>query len=151
MTTAKRVNQKTRFYCYECLRKYGRKYTRKSTVCSHCGIELRACKNARTRAATVTRLKRHRGIPVNRKRGGKRHSAKDEYGKYLASPLWAEIRTRVLERDKHTCQDCGGPANQVHHLSYSDAVMAGKDDSQLVSLCGDCHQIRHGLLEPSEK
>ena len=51
---------------------------------------------------------------------------------------WKEIRKLVLERDKHTCQDCGKPAKGVHHLvpyrlSHSD------DPFNLLTLCYRCH------------
>lgn len=129
------ASQMAAYYCYECLRKPNRRQVKLSTKCPACKCELRRVKNVRTRAQVVTRLARHRGIkPPNRK---------TEYQKYCASDEWKVIRDRVLERDSHTCQDCGKRAITVHHLSYRPEVMAGEDDSQLVSLCVPCHESRH--------
>lgn len=62
-----------------------------------------------------------------------------DYRAYLASPLWQRIKARVLKRDKHRCRSCGRKAWQVHHGQYGQAVMEGRDDSWLFSLCGSCH------------
>lgn len=123
------------YYCYTCLKKAHKKAKMRGTHCPICGVEWRKCINARARAQTVTRLARHRGIEPKAK--------KSAYQKYLQSPIWKEIRARVLERDNHTCKDCGGPANQVHHESYAIEVKSGHDDSKLVSLCRPCHKLRH--------
>jgi len=61
------------------------------------------------------------------------------YPSYLRTPLWQRTRRRILKRDRRTCVRCGEKAKEVHHLAYTNAVMKGEDDSQLVSLCADCH------------
>lgn len=61
------------------------------------------------------------------------------YESYLQSPKWRAIRQRVLMRDNDRCQRCNCKANQVHHRSYSQAVLDGKNDSELASLCSLCH------------
>lgn len=124
------------FYCYECLDKPSKRLANKTGVCFACGTTLRQVSNRKRRAQVVTRLAGLRGMKVPTK--------KTQYLKYLNSAVWRRIRKRVLKRDKLKCQDCGQQADQVHHLSYSAAVMAGDDDSQLISMCGDCHLKRHG-------
>lgn len=128
---------KPSYYCYTCLKKIGRKKGRLlKGKCDVCGGEVRKLKSARSRAQVVTRLARHRGLrPAGRK--------PTRYEIYLQSPLWKEIRLRILERDKYICRDCGKKANQVHHLSYAHDVMAGKDDSKLISICRACHDVYH--------
>ncbi len=126
---------KNSYYCYQCLNKVSNKQARISTTCPRCKCEMRGPMTKQRRAQVVTRLKIKRGISPKKHRG--------EYEKYLASELWNTIRTRVLERDSHTCRDCGGHANTVHHESYAPEVMDGKDDSKLVSLCWPCHKLRH--------
>ena len=123
------------FYCYGCLDKPSKRLVNKTGVCVICGNTLRQVSNRKRRAQVVTRLSRQRGI--------KKPTKKSHYPQYLKSALWMEIRGRVLERDKNICQDCGREASQVHHMSYKPAVMAGENDSQLVSLCCGCHDKRH--------
>ena len=61
------------------------------------------------------------------------------YSDYLASDLWAAIRTRVLERDNCTCCVCKREAETVHHKKYDDATMDGRRIDTMVSLCNACH------------
>lgn len=62
------------------------------------------------------------------------------YQAYLDSSLWKLIRNRVMVRDGERCRACYETANlQVHHRSYEDAVLAGRADGQLVTLCASCH------------
>lgn len=65
------------------------------------------------------------------------------YREYLQSDAWSVIRTKVLERDGYGCHGCGKKATEVHHRSYSEAVMRGDDLLQLVSLCTACHNHIH--------
>ena len=129
---------KNHYYCYDCLRKFTIKRSDAADVecCPDCKCLLRRVKNSRTRAQTVTRLARQRGVKPKTKRVS-------EYELYLQSQEWRDIRYRVLVRDCFACRCCGAAAAQVHHLSYSAAVMAGEDDSQLMSLCRKCHEDKH--------
>lgn len=63
----------------------------------------------------------------------------DYQSSYLASALWQRIRRRILKRDNHACVRCSEKATQVHHLTYTEPVLKGEDDSQLVSVCAECH------------
>lgn len=64
------------------------------------------------------------------------------YTAYLASPLWAEIRRRVLKKSKR-CADCGSPAFQVHHEAYTRENVSGVSLEYLAPLCRHCHEARH--------
>lgn len=73
-----------------------------------------------------------------------RYSALQEYSEYLRSPEWSRRREFRLVLDKHLCQDCSDPASEVHHLTYERIGNEHIDD--LISLCRECHAIRHGDL-----
>lgn len=62
------------------------------------------------------------------------------YADYLASPLWATIRGRVLAASRFCCGCKATTPTQVHHKKYSAAVLAGQDDTQLVALYRQCHE-----------
>jgi 5-methylcytosine-specific restriction enzyme A len=47
---------------------------------------------------------------------------------------WDAIRRAVLDRDGHTCTNCGAPANQVDHVIRGDTI--------LTSLCTPCHAAK---------
>lgn len=69
------------------------------------------------------------------------------YGKYLETPRWSNLRKHILERDGHLCI-CGRIATEVHHKTYE---RTGKEFlSDLVSLCESCHTLIH-LLKDREK
>ena len=70
--------------------------------------------------------------------------ALEAYGEYLRSPQWQARRQLRLQLDKSTCQDCGLPATDVHHLTYRN--VGNESPADLVSLCHDCHLRRHGSL-----
>lgn len=64
----------------------------------------------------------------------------NNYGEYLASELWAEIRAGCLDAHNHACILCSAWTNTVHHRRYTEAVLRGEDLSQLVPLCSTCHE-----------
>ena len=69
------------------------------------------------------------------------------YGKYLDSPAWSNLRKHILERDGYLCI-CGRKATEVHHKTYE---RTGKEYlSDLVSLCELCHRLVH-LLRDRDK
>ena len=55
---------------------------------------------------------------------------------------WRTTRARVLNRDNHTCQLCGQPADQVDHINQ---VAADGPDTltNLRAICGPCNQARN--------
>lgn len=74
------------------------------------------------------------------------------YREYLRSPEWAKVKERVLQRDRHRCQnpECGSLENlEVHHVSYAHVGDEMKHLSDLITLCHDCHREVHGL-EPQK-
>jgi len=64
------------------------------------------------------------------------------YAAYLDSDQWQQIRKRVMGRAQWLCI-CGGKATDVHHVSYDQLVLDGKDDRALVALCRECHDRVH--------
>lgn len=65
-----------------------------------------------------------------------------DYQDYLHSPAWKKQRDRILFRDDFTCQNCGSKEKLVvHHLSYKD--FPDCPDSNLITLCNDCHKLFH--------
>ena len=79
-----------------------------------------------------------------------------EYGK-----KWYAARRKALERDNHTCQDCGKHADElernphVHHIKpvrTFDNVDNAHELNNLVVLCGSCHPKWEGLyLRPDTR
>lgn len=66
---------------------------------------------------------------------------KDFFAQYQTKE-WYELSKRIKARDNNTCQMCGRndlPLN-VHHLSYGeDGNILDVHDSQLITLCEECH------------
>jgi 5-methylcytosine-specific restriction endonuclease McrA len=58
--------------------------------------------------------------------------------------LYARLRREILERDGWRCQKCGCSRNlDVHHRIRRSAL--GDDrETNLITLCRECHQIVHG-------
>lgn len=76
----------------------------------------------------------------------------ENYKGYLKSNLWAEIKSRIMSKSNGKCACCGESAYTVHHVTYSVAVLAGKEDSQLIPVCKSCHYSiefkgKHKLLD----
>lgn len=63
----------------------------------------------------------------------------ESYAHYLKSPLWHYIRTMAWRLHGPRCKLCRKRATQLHHTSYSQAVLLGQDLSYLVPLCQKCH------------
>lgn len=51
-------------------------------------------------------------------------------------PRWDRTRARILDRDGYRCRNCGAPATHVDHIDRD----GGENDSNLQSLCQDCHR-----------
>lgn len=68
------------------------------------------------------------------------------YADYLKSRLWADIRARVMERDRRRCvmehsgEGCACQATEVHHRRYDLLTLMGGDLSGLVAVCRTHHQ-----------
>jgi 5-methylcytosine-specific restriction endonuclease McrA len=48
---------------------------------------------------------------------------------------WEKLRQRILRRDGHRCEICGGPATEVDHILRGD----DHSPSNLQALCHTCH------------
>lgn len=92
--------------------------------------------------------------------------AEDRLDKFYSSPLWRRLRRKVLTEYKHECQDCKAKgfykkADTVHHVQYvrnhprlalsETYTYQGKEYRNLVPLCHDCHEQRHGYRQKEKK
>lgn len=68
---------------------------------------------------------------------------------FYLSKKWKRKRASILRRDGYQCQDCrrygrNRQAVTVHHIKHLDEYPEiALVDSNLVSLCADCHNKRH--------
>lgn len=62
------------------------------------------------------------------------------YADYLASELWASIRSKVLLNGA-ACYCCGREATQVHHSAYRKKDLEGRDLRRLHPICARCHWL----------
>lgn len=70
----------------------------------------------------------------------------NDYGEYLNSEAWAEIREELFEQMGRLCI-CGDEATEVHHKTYANI---GKEDlTDLVGLCDRCHESVHQSENPN--
>ena len=68
-------------------------------------------------------------------------------------PIPSEVRTAVLKRAHHQCEDCFSDGSlELHHLTYErDLGVSGERGwifghetiADLDALCRDCHRARH--------
>lgn len=73
----------------------------------------------------------------------------DSYDAYLRSPLWADIRIRVLERCGAKCEACRKRmAAQVHHRAYDPATLRGDHIDALTATCFRCHNRAENKQKP---
>lgn len=71
-------------------------------------------------------------------------SVSSKYELYLRSPEFADLRTRIFERDGYTCICCGAEdCLQAHHLTYMHIYHENEDE--LVCVCRRCHEAFHNL------
>lgn len=76
---------------------------------------------------------------------------KEEYQQLLQSDYWKGFSYALIKERDFTCQDCGRKFyNQrnllnVHHLRYKDANPWSYDKHDMVVLCRECHEKRHGI------
>ena len=66
----------------------------------------------------------------------------EEYREYLKSDKWQRLRSKRLAIDEYTCQRCGTPYGlQVHHLAYPLELGTENPYTDLITLCGPCHEL----------
>lgn len=67
---------------------------------------------------------------------------------FYNSKQWRQTREYILKRDCYLCVMCGNAAEEVHHKihltpSNINNPMITLHESNLISLCGDCHKRIH--------
>jgi len=68
------------------------------------------------------------------------------YKEKLLDPRWQKRRLEILSSDSFTCQWCGEKEKtlHVHHFCYSASRNPWEsEDSDMTTLCCDCHQFNH--------
>lgn len=70
--------------------------------------------------------------------GGQGNSKRKNLAAYYRSSAWRRKREQVLHRDSFTCQSCGEPGDQVHHIRYPDEL-GTEPLSDLATSCGECN------------
>jgi len=90
--------------------------------------------------------------PVKKKKfKKKRLFTKASYQEYLNTPLWREIRQRVIDKKGTCCEGCGGDyIIQVHHTFYTKIIISGKSLRGLRVVCKTCHKKIHKLVDDGE-
>lgn len=74
---------------------------------------------------------------------------KEQYKEYLKDPRWKALAQRIRYRDNDRCKICGckktrGMEMNVHHLRYYPNHKPWEyDESDLITLCRDCHKKLH--------
>ena len=75
---------------------------------------------------------------------------------FYNSDEWNCVREQVLSDMDNTCGDCGGLAQEVHHIVF--LTLENVNDynislnlKNLIPLCHQCHNIRHGRWLPNTK
>lgn len=90
----------------------------------------------------------------------------DRLEEFYNSKYWRKLREEVLIEHKGECQKCKErgfytKANTVHHVQYvrkhpryalsKDYMFQGKKYKNLIPLCHDCHEARHGYRVKEKK
>lgn len=69
---------------------------------------------------------------------------KKDYNKQMSHPRWQRRRPVIFKRDKWRCRFCFDDSTtlHVHHVEYAPGADAwAYPDSELLTLCEDCHWI----------
>ncbi len=71
------------------------------------------------------------------------------YSEKLRDPRWQKLRLKILERDNWRCVLCSGADKnlQVHHVVYRKKEPWDYPEYLYQTLCEDCHEERHALLD----
>ena len=74
-----------------------------------------------------------------------------DYGEYLRSQHWQNVRRKRLSLDGYKCVICGGGENlNVHHLTYERRGNENIEED-VVTLCHPCHAMLHRIKELSSE
>ena len=77
----------------------------------------------------------------------------EPYSFLLETKEWGAKRTKILARDNYTCQHCGAHEGEgiqlhVHHKHYIYGLDPWEyKDSELITLCEECHSSLHASSE----
>ena len=89
----------------------------------------------------------------------------DDMHRFYVWGKWSRVRQQVLDMDKNECQDCKTHgrytrATTVHHNQFVKKhpelaleiwyTFQGEKYRNLVSLCHECHEARHGYRRRKE-
>jgi len=71
-----------------------------------------------------------------------------DYSQKLKDPRWQKKRLKIFERDGWACRYCKNETKslEVHHLRYTIPDPWDENDSNLVTLCDDCHRLQAGKI-----
>lgn len=73
-----------------------------------------------------------------------------QYQAYLESDEWKNKRIQLFILRGNKCEKCGSSKHiQVHHKTYKRIF--NEKLSDLMVVCGDCHQKIHGITQTSKK
>lgn len=75
---------------------------------------------------------------------------KNTYSELLKDPRWQKKRLKILDRDGFECKNCGDTTKtlHVHHRRYINGRNPWEyEDSNLVTLCCDCHKIEGDVYD----
>ena len=75
---------------------------------------------------------------------------------FYKSKEWEKVRLQILSDADNTCQDCGELAEEVHHIIFLtlenvNDYSISLNPKNLVALCHQCHNKRHGRWLPNTK
>lgn len=84
---------------------------------------------------------------------------KSPYGwrAFYRTQVWEKKRKSILQRDHYACQECKRHgrytrANTVHHIRHlKEEPELALEDTNLESLCRDCHEKIHEKEKQREK
>lgn len=68
---------------------------------------------------------------------------------YTSKTIWRPKRAEILKRDNYECQECKklgkySAATTVHHIKHlKQYPLLALTDSNLESVCDECHNILH--------
>lgn len=77
-----------------------------------------------------------------------------KYTRFYKSKDWRMMSVRYLQDHAWVCEDCGGLAVEVHHvvpIQTDEGWNKRFDVNNLVAVCTDCHNRRHGRFLAKEK
>ncbi len=78
----------------------------------------------------------------------------DKHKKFYKSKEWKRLREYILKRDNYMCAECikvdkVTTCNTVHHLvEIREDFSKALDESNLVTICHDCHNKIHKRFTP---